>query len=313
MRTSVIICTYNRSNALNNTLRSLEQLIISKDWSWELIIVDNNSCDDTKEVVENFCSKSQLNIRYVFEACQGLSNARNRGIKEAKSNILVFSDDDMEFDPNWLLEISTVFEKYDCICVAGKIIPKWPQNKPPWLINEEPYRIPAFDGKFDMGNHEHEINKPPFGGNMAYKEAAFNKYGLFRTDLGRSGNNLMANEETEFCDRLFAAGEKIMYSPNAIVYHLLDSSHGTKDYYLTRMFNFGKSNIRMKNKSNIVVGGFPILYLMKRLYRILENVLKWLFTFDRQIRFYHKLRVYRGIGELTESIAILRGKQLASR
>jgi glycosyltransferase involved in cell wall biosynthesis len=308
MHISVIICTYNRSKLLKNSLGSLQKLNIPEDLSFELIVVDNNSTDDTQEVVKSFLPESKMKKRYVFEACQGLSNARNRGIKETESDILVFTDDDMEFDPNWLLEISSVFKKYDCICVAGKIIPKWPQGKPPWLIDDGPYQIPSFDGRFDLGNLEHEIKKPLFGGNMAFKRTAFKEYGFFRTDLGRSGNTFLSNEETEFCNRLFAAGEKIVYSPNAKVYHLLNNSHGTKSYYLKRMFSYGKSNIRMKYESNKVADDISILYLMKKFYRISELFVKWLFTLDTGIRFNRRLMLYRLIGEFTESIAIHRRK-----
>ena len=82
-----------------------------EDWVWELIIVDNNSSDDTKMVAEAFVSETNISARYVFEARQGLSSARNRGIKEATGDIVAFSDDDMVFDPHWFFEILAVFEK----------------------------------------------------------------------------------------------------------------------------------------------------------------------------------------------------------
>lgn len=304
MRATVIICTFNRSNSLRNTLRSLEKLILPDDWLWELLIVDNNSCDDTREVVEDFCSESKLNIRYVFEKRQGLSNARNRGIKESKGNIIAFSDDDMEFEPNWLFQLITTFDKFDCICVAGKIIPKWPRKKPPWFIEKGPYAMAAFDGRFDLGNKAQEISIAPFGGNMAYRKTAFDQYGVFRSDLGRSGKSLMANEETELCRRLLEAGEKIVYSPKAIVHHFLDSMHETKSYYLTRTFNHGKSYARMRRVPDRITR--HLRTLIKRILRLLSNVIRWLFTIDTHIRFYYKLKVYRVLGELVESFNIIR-------
>ena len=306
MRATVVICTFNRANSLRNTLMSIEKLVLPKDLLWELIIVDNNSCDNTRNVVEGFSSETKLNIRYVFEKRQGLSNARNRGIKESKGDIIVFSDDDMEFDPNWLFQIITIFEQFDCICVAGKIIPKWPNKRPRWLIEKGPYRMTAFDGRFDLGNQAQEITIPPFGGNMAFVKTAFNKYGFFRSDLGRSGNNLMANEENEFCDRLLDAGEKIVYSPKAIVHHLLDSTQETKRYYLTRAFNHAKSNIRMRYipNSNTRYFRFPI----KGILSLSENTIRWLFSINAPIRFFYKMRVYRSLGVLVESFNILTKK-----
>jgi len=305
MNASVIICTYNRSHSLLNTLESLEKIAMPENWVWELIIVDNDSSDDTKMVAETFVSGTNLNARYVFEERQGLSSARNRGIKEATGDIVAFSDDDMTFDSHWLFEILAAFEKCPCICVAGKIIPRWPEEKPTWLIDEGPSQMPAFDGRFDLGDQILEIDKHPFGGNMAYKKSAFSKYGLFRTDLGRTGNHLMANEETEFCDRLFAAGEKIVYSPRAVVYHHLEDGQTTKAYWLKRMFNHGRSAIRMKDQSKSGLHRLSVFSLLKQSYRILENVFRWLLTFDHRMRFFHKLRMYRSLGVFTESIKVL--------
>ena len=115
----------------------------------------------------------------------------------------------------------------------------------------------------------------------------------------------MANEESEFSDRLFAAGEKIVYSPQAVVYHQLDDRQATKAYWLQRMFYHGRSSIRMKNQSKPGRHRFSVFSLFKQSYRILENVFRWLLTFDYRIRFFHKLSVYRGLGVFTESIKVL--------
>ena len=98
MDISIIICTYNRSESLKRTLQSLKEMSVSDDIEWELLIVDNNSTDNTREAVNDFTKTSGLNCRYVFESKQGLSNARNRGVKEACGEIIAFTDDDVIVD-----------------------------------------------------------------------------------------------------------------------------------------------------------------------------------------------------------------------
>ncbi len=298
MLATVIICTFNRSTSLHNTLKSLETLIVPQDWSWEIIIVHNTSDDDTKKIVSEFTSISKLNIRYVFEKRQGLSNARNFGINEAKGNILVFCDDDMEFDAYWLFHMISVFEQFDCICVAGKIIPKWTCGKPAWLIEQGPYRMASYDGKFDLGNTIQEIRRSPFGGNMAFYKNAFDKYGLFRSDLGRSGNTFTTDEEIELCDRLLSAGERIYYTPKAKVYHLLDMTQAKKSYYIARSFGHGKSYTRTQGVPENTIK--VLINLIRQIGRFSETFIKWLFTRNPNVRFYYKVKTYNRAGMTLE-------------
>lgn len=298
MRASVIICTFNRALTLQNTLKSLEQLNMPGEWPWELLIIDNNSNDRTKQIVEVFSSNTKLILRYFFEKNQGLSNARNSGIENSKGDIIAFSDDDMEFDPYWLLHLISTFERFNCLCVAGKIIPKWQCDKPPWLIEVGPYRTRDFHGRFDLGSQTKEIKTSPFGGNMAFKRDVFNSYGLFRTDLGKSGTNFMCNEEIELCQRLLLDGKSIIYSPKAIVYHLINKEQTQKRYYLKRNFSHGKSSARMKSffDNSVFYFGVP-----RHLYRkAFINLIRWLFTFESHVRFYHKQNLYHVLGRIVE-------------
>ena len=84
------------------TLNSIEEMNVQSDLEWELIIVDNNSIDETKELIKEYKINSRINIRYIFERKQGLSYARNRGIKKAKGRIIVFTDDDIMVEKSWL-------------------------------------------------------------------------------------------------------------------------------------------------------------------------------------------------------------------
>jgi glycosyltransferase involved in cell wall biosynthesis len=116
---SVIVCTYNRARRLEQTLKSLQEMAVPVGLPWELIIVDNNSSDNSKEIIDDFINKSDLNVRYVIERYQGLSHARNTGILEASGNIIAFTDDDCIVDRHWITSISKEFQSSESIAGIG--------------------------------------------------------------------------------------------------------------------------------------------------------------------------------------------------
>src|SRR5450759_1349913 len=128
---SVIICTYNRANSLADTLLCLTKQSY-ETVNWELIVVDNNSNDNTKEIISEY-SKKLPNLIYKFEPQQGLSFARNLGIHSAHGAIIAFTDDDVLPEFDWLIQIQNNMEKYNCDACGGYIAPKWEAPPPPWL------------------------------------------------------------------------------------------------------------------------------------------------------------------------------------
>src|ERR1019366_3158512 len=107
MKTTVIVCTYNRCQVLAKTLESVAASKVPDSVEWEVLIVDNNSSDQTREVVEDFCRRYPGRFRYLFERRQGLSSARNAGIRESQSEILAFTDDDATVEPDWLWNLTS--------------------------------------------------------------------------------------------------------------------------------------------------------------------------------------------------------------
>lgn len=175
---SVIVCTYNRSESLRRTLVSLAQLQAPSDTPWELLVVDNNSTDETAEVVETFSRSSSFPVRYAFAGNKGLSHARNEGIRVARGDIIAFTDDDVTVDSRWLWELQRIFDQFGCMAIGGKIIPVWTSPKPSWLKLDGPY--PLRSGavvSFDRGQEPCELRDSPFGANMAFKRVAFEKHG----------------------------------------------------------------------------------------------------------------------------------------
>ena len=301
---SVIICTFNRSDRLRHTLKSLQEMSVPANLSWELVVVDNNCIDDTRQVIENFSVISRFNIRYIFEGSQGLSHARNLGIKEARGEILAFTDDDVTVDPNWLGHLKAAFDAEDCIGVAGKIVPVWTCGKPAWLDTNGPHRFMKAIPSFDLGDDRCEIKTPPFGANMAFRKAAFEKYGLFRIDLGRTGTNLGIGEDTEFGRRLIHAKERLLYAPNAVVYHPVEPERAKKNYYQSWYFNYGRTAAKLNRLSH--GAGFQFKQPAWIIRNLLTGLLKWTFAFDSDRRFHHKLRICKTLGQLAEFFNIVR-------
>lgn len=297
---SVIVCSYNRSQSLSQTLASLAQQAQPTGHLWELIVIDNNSTDDTADVVKAFAAASAFELRYLLEKSQGLSHARNAGIRAAHGDIIAFTDDDVTVDPHWLVELVKIFDQFDCMAVGGRIIPVWTGQKPAWLELNGPNRLHSGTVvSFDCGEQPCELSKSPIGANMAFRKAAFAKYGLFRTDLGKRGNDSMIGEEVEFCTRLLGGGDKVAYAPSAIVYHPVPKERVKKRHFRSHYFNWGRYIARVN-------GGYPenatrYFGVPRYLFRsLLEQTCAWLFAFDSRRRFRNKLQVCECLGEISE-------------
>jgi len=237
---SFVICTYNRAQYLQDTLHSLLKNEADPN-RFELLIVDNNSTDKTPAIVRNFIDNyPNHQIQYIKEPEQGLSFARNRGIKEAKNPIITFLDDDISTDIDFINSWLYFFDTHpNAKCAGGKIEVQFDDPRPDWMSH---FLLPLL-GHHDLGNSIKKYNqqKYPFGGNMAFKRSIFDQYGFFDTELGRKGNQLKASEEKEFFQRLKKANTDIYYVPKATLYHRVDKQRLTKEYIKRQAIGLGQS------------------------------------------------------------------------
>jgi glycosyltransferase involved in cell wall biosynthesis len=229
MDASIIVCTYNRAESLKDTLAALARLDVPPARTWEVVVVDNNSRDHTKEVVEA-AQHNLPHLRYVFEPAQGLSHARNRGIAESRGAIVLFTDDDVLPEPAWLETTLTGLEKYGADACGGYIAPIWETPPPAWLT-ERFYGFLAV--RTDRGD-DYPIATPgqaPFGANMAFRRQVFERVGLFDTTRGRKGKVLASGEDGEMFERILGAGLKVVFLGAARVHHKVESFRLTKRYF----------------------------------------------------------------------------------
>jgi hypothetical protein len=185
---------------------------------------------------------------------------------------------------------------------AGRVFPEQTFSPPSWLACEGRYSLGPL-ALFDLGPEAHELMEPPFGNNMAFRKALFEKYGGFRTGLGPRFTKLdprKVGEDSEFSVRLLDAGERLWYEPSAIVYHAVPADRIQKEYFLEWWFDKSRSQIRVygiPRDTKLCVAGIP-LYLFRRL---AVWSLRWIFGTNPARRFSAKLSVWRIAGAIFES------------
>lgn len=298
IRLSVIICTWNRAASLKETLASIDQCVVPSSLSWEVLIVDNNSSDNTREICAAFEQRNPERYRYLFEKRQGKSFALNTAIDNARGEILVFTDDDVTIDKHWLAETAKIYDEHSCIGVGGKIVDTWTGKKPDWLQLDGPYGLMTVIVSFDHGDEVCELETPPFGANMSLKKAVFQKYGKFRTDLGPTKGSEIRGEDVEFCRRLLRAGEKILYAPKAVVFHPVPENRISKRYFQDWYHAYGQSMARIETlpENTVRYFGFP-RYLLLACSRYL---ILWLISLAPARRLFYKLQLFSNWGRMLE-------------
>ena len=299
---SVILCTYNRAARIKAVLENFGKIHRPSDLAWELIVVDNNSTDATEAIVREYQRAVPFDVRYVFEGKQGHSHARNRGIVESKGLVLAFTDDDVIVDAHWLEQLRHTSDRFDCLGVGGKIVPKWTCPKPAWLREDGPYALMKAIVSFDQGDGTCVLKTPPFGANMSFRRTAFERYGLFRTDLGRVGARLLGCEDTEFGSRLLRNNERLIYNSDILVYHPVEHERATKRYFQRWYFEYGRAFIL---QAEIPRG--PLRRLrspMTSLHSLCASLFLWTIAVDPKLRLYYQLHVWETLGRLREACSL---------
>jgi len=241
---SVVVPTYNRARMLVTTLESL--LAQEGGLPYEIIVVDNNSSDDTRGVVQSFERRAPGRLRYLPEATQGVSSARNAGIGAAQGEIIAFTEDDAIPDSNWLRSIAKVYQTHsDAWCVGGKIVLRLPEACPHWFHpTKGHFDVAGLLSYLDLGDDTVKLKYPEavWAGNFSVRREALSVVGLFNARLGRIGTRLLSGGELELCLRIHRAGGAIYYSGQAIVTHLVPPARMTKRCLRERAYWRGRTD-----------------------------------------------------------------------
>lgn len=231
MDVSVVISTYNRCRLLDGALRALLAQS-SPHLDYEILLVDNNSSDQTRAVVETLAAQNPQKLKYLFEASQGLSYGRNAGIAAAKAPIIAFTDDDVRVAQDWVWQIKSGFEASPGIdFLGGKVVPSWPAEPPAWLTrpNWSPLALLDYgDSRFYVDS---EKQLCLIGANFAFRRSAFDKVGLFKTDFQRVKDGIGSLEDHEMLLRLWRAGSRGLYLPELVVTAEIEPDRMEKKYH----------------------------------------------------------------------------------
>lgn len=232
---SVIIPVHNGAQRVIPAIESLMKLDYPLD-KFEIIVIDNASTDNIEEVVKKMASPFKGSLRYVFEAKKGLSHARNKGIEEARGDIISFTDDDCVADRNWLKEVAQTFKDQGAHAVLGRIILSTPIPKdawyPEWFIRERFAHV-------DYGDRVKQLDgESMVGANMSYRRELFEKYGRFN-----SNPIFHLCDDSEFSSRISKNGAKKMYCPGAIIYHCYELGRVKDNKFFRQSFYWGRASI----------------------------------------------------------------------
>lgn len=241
---SVILCTYNNAESLSITLKQLIQCEVS-DWTdVEVLVIDNNSPDNTAEVVKALSDSTEVPLKYCFEEKQGLSNARNLGLEMARGGYLLFTDDDADIPVNWLSRYLQEIQSTKADCLFSKIKVNWDRT-PPWWYDQryDPFfvQLNYGDSPLEITDIHHEF----FGKNFCCKKSALTSMGGFDERLGRSGTSLAAGEETIIYRRLIAQRAHVVYFPDATVGHRLKPAEYTTENIEKKFVDGAISSLRI--------------------------------------------------------------------
>ena len=228
---SVVIPTYNRVEGVLQSVASvLSQTADPR--TYELIIVDNNSTDGTASVVAELVKREGGRVRGVIETKQGVSFARNRGIEEARGDVIAFFDDDVRVEDNWIEIVARTFaERPELECIGGRVLPEWEMPPPSWLT-------PTHWGPValqDLGDDRMTISaQKPRGllaANLACRRRLFDRVGGFSPAFQRVKDEIGSIEDDEWMRRVLKCGVSALYVPELVAYTAVPASRLTRQYH----------------------------------------------------------------------------------
>jgi glucosyl-dolichyl phosphate glucuronosyltransferase len=252
VKNSVVITTYNRADYLRKCLDAIAAQEIDPTTT-ETIIVDNNSQDQTKSIVDDFIHlHPHLMIRYLLETRQGTSFARNCGVQNAVGEYVFFTEDDAAPFPDWIKNISEQFKDPTLMCAGGPIVLDYQgQPRPLYLQGDLQGLLGGFQLPYSMPTYVYTWTEYPWGGNMAFRKSIFSEVGLFNTDMGPLGQKRLTAEETEFIHRINQSGGKIIYIPAARVRHFVPPERLQKSHLYRVALGLASSHVYLTQYSNV--------------------------------------------------------------
>jgi len=270
MLITVALCTHNHRDRLVKTLASLRELKLPSSGS-ELLIIDNACSDGTSELVADSTNlRPDWPTRVVRELKLGLSNARNRAIAEAAGEYIFFMDDDETPGREWLMAYERAIMKYRPDALGGRIEVVFEDGERPAWVSDD---VLGFLGRLDHGATERVLNDestPIYGGNFGFRREIFSQIGTFDAQLGRLGSKNIGGEDTEMYRRMHRLGNTIVWVPDAVINHRIQSDKLRRAYFLDLHFRQGRMEGKHKRNG---ASRLPPKYVYGQLWRASKNAI----------------------------------------
>lgn len=250
MRITVAICTWNNSRLLRQTLKNLCELDVPEGLSWELVVVNNNSTDDSQEVIDSF--EGALPLRPLFESNQGHCHARNCAVGAAQGEWIVWTDDDVLVNAEWLAAYASSMDEYeDADFFGGPVLPVFEGSASEW-IRETCEQFPDAYASRDFGDEPilFDRKRIPFGANFAVRTSLLRQH-PFDPKLGRVGKGLMGGDETTLLRQLLDEGNSGRWVPGARVQHIIKEDRQSLEYIRRFFYSLGIHEARYGPQSQL--------------------------------------------------------------
>lgn len=301
MDVSILICTWNRAALLEQTIESIFAMDIPTNVIWEIVVVDNNCTDNTSEVVKKFFARP--NFRYVFEPTAGQSFARNTAIASSIGKIILWTDDDVQVEKDWLNQMLACHNTLHADVVFGKVKPLWEKKKPNWYSQD-------FDGRFailDLGDDIRiTTDQSGYGVNHSARREVYDRIGLYRTDFGirpiptvatlKSNATAGGGEDSYFFEQAHLHGLRVAYCGPAVVRHVIPVERCQKRFYRQRVWHARHQNLMtFENSKTPRLFGIP-RYLSRKLLANLYSYFIAITTGNKPGAFYHELQILSYFG-----------------
>lgn len=239
---TIVVCTYNRAQRLKTLLEDLSGQTAGRD-SFKVLVVDNASCDNTKEVFEGFLDR--LNMSYAYQPKLGLSYARNMGIEIADTPYIAYLDDDVRLDKDWASKTLSIIERLGPDIFGGPVFPYYDTPRPAWFLDK--YATFSY-----WGDLTHPLVKDEYlsGNNIIFKKELLEKLGGFNSRLGMRGYSLGYHEEAEIVKkaRESPTGINILYAPDMPVRHLVPSKKMSLIWQIRHSYCIARSDLILYDK-----------------------------------------------------------------
>ena len=305
-RLAVVICTYNRSASLVQTLESIYDCNYSGQERVDILVAANHCSDDTLlrlAAFKNTHPRANLKLDWIEEPRTGKSFALNAAIAHTTHDALCFIDDDQTVETGFLTHLLGGMDTYpDDAIYCGRIWPAWDGSELSWVHTQGAYAIPIRPfPEFDLGTEPLAIpphDRYPSGGNIAVRRPVFDAVGLFAVELGPTGHNLAGGEDHDFLKRATDKGFPLRYLPKMRQLHAIDPERMSVSYTLRKSFQRSRASFLIRRDEYR-----PRLYMFRK---ILEHLGNAVFTLNASRRFFYLVRLAASLGELTGAVERLR-------